>query len=70
MYLLPESFTFTGNPTVYYSSGPFYGALAGCVSGMVIGLITEVYTSYSYTPVKELMDNCKAVGGNAATNIV
>jgi Na+/H+-translocating membrane pyrophosphatase len=37
---------------------------------MIIGLATEYYTSSTYTPVSELIDNCLSEGGNAATNIV
>lgn len=69
--MLPAKFGFrfsAGNE--YTALGPFWAALAGCVSGMIIGLITEYYTSYSYTPVTELIDNCLDKGGNAATNIV
>lgn len=40
------------------------------MSGLVIGLVTEVYTSFTWRPVQELIENCKSDGGNAATNIV
>lgn len=31
----------------------------GAVGGLVIGLVTEYYTSHSYKPVRELADSCK-----------
>jgi len=70
MNMLPAEFSFSGNPEVYTSMGPFYAALAGCVSGMIIGLATEYYTSSTWSPVENLIQNCLSTGGNAATNIV
>ena len=40
---------------------------AGAVGGLIIGLITEYYTSHSYSPVREVADSCKT---GAATNII
>jgi len=40
---------------------------AGAVGGLIIGLITEYYTSHSYAPVRELADSCKT---GAATNMI
>lgn len=39
----------------------------GLVSGLVIGLFTEYYTSHSYEPVRELARSCET---GAATNII
>lgn len=39
----------------------------GLVSGLVIGLFTEYYTSHSYSPVRELSNSCET---GAATNII
>merc|ERR1712176_1672958 len=39
----------------------------GAVGGLVIGLITEYYTSHSYSPVREVADSCKT---GAATNMI
>jgi len=39
----------------------------GLWSGLIIGLITEYYTSHSYTPVREVSESCKT---GAATNII
>jgi len=41
--------------------------LAGLWSGLIIGFITEYFTSHSYTPVREVAEACKT---GAATNII
>ena len=40
---------------------------AGAVGGLIIGLVTEYYTSFGYAPVQELARSCKT---GAATNII
>ncbi|MFH1682459.1 MAG: sodium-translocating pyrophosphatase [Candidatus Woesearchaeota archaeon] len=47
--------------------GVFYATLAGLVSGILIGLLTEYYTSYNYNPTKEI---AKASQTGAATNLI
>eukprot|EP00934_Nitzschia_sp_Nitz4_P007767 Nitzschia sp. Nitz4//scaffold43_size134323//53283//55805//NITZ4_003297-RA/size134323-processed-gene-0.10-mRNA-1//1//CDS//3329551942//7757//frame0 len=39
----------------------------GAVGGLIIGLITEYYTSHSYQPVREVAHSCKT---GAATNMI
>jgi H+-translocating diphosphatase len=39
----------------------------GAVGGLIIGLITEYYTSHSYAPVREVANSCKT---GAATNMI
>lgn len=39
----------------------------GAVGGLVIGLVTEYYTSHSYQPVREVANSCKT---GAATNMI
>jgi len=39
----------------------------GVVGGLIIGLITEYYTSHSYQPVREVANSCKT---GAATNMI
>jgi inorganic pyrophosphatase len=39
----------------------------GAVGGLIIGLITEYYTSHSYSPVREIANACKT---GAATNMI
>jgi len=41
--------------------------MCGLWSGMIIGLTTEYYTSYSYKPVREVSNMCQS---GAATNII
>ncbi len=45
--------------------GPFYATVAGLLAGIVIGAITEYYTSGS--PIIEIAESCKT---GAATNII
>jgi len=47
--------------------GVYWSFIAGLVSGMVIGYITEFYTSHTYKPVQEVADSSKT---GAATNII
>ncbi len=46
---------------------PFLCALIGLLAGMLIGAYTEIMTSHSYTPVRELANSCRS---GAATNII
>jgi len=39
----------------------------GAIGGLIIGLITEYYTSHSYSPVREVAQSCKT---GAATNMI
>jgi len=41
--------------------------IMGAVGGLIIGLITEYYTSHSYKPVREVADSCKT---GPATNMI
>jgi H+-translocating diphosphatase len=45
----------------------FATVISGAIGGLIIGLITEYYTSHSYTPVREVAKACKT---GAATNII
>lgn len=45
----------------------YYSLILGLFSGMLIGMITEFYTSHSYKPVREVADACNT---GAATNII
>jgi inorganic pyrophosphatase len=62
-YLLPSHFDIKatiGNSMVTLTPLLAWGCVAlGCVGGLVIGLVTEYYTSHSYTPVREVADSCK-----------
>jgi inorganic pyrophosphatase len=45
----------------------FICVISGAIGGLIIGLVTEVYTSKEYAPVKELANSCRT---GAATNII
>ncbi len=63
--LLPESWTFEGFN--YTSMGIFYATLIGLAAGVLIGMITEYYTSTDNKPVYEIAS--QSVTG-VATNII
>ncbi len=55
---------------IYYLTGVleiFYAALAGLVVGIVIGLVTEYYTSHNYSPTRGISEAAKT---GAATTII
>ena len=41
--------------------------MVGLWAGLIIGFITEYYTSHSYTPVRDVAESCKT---GAATNVI
>uniref|UniRef100_A0A7R9YGC6 H(+)-exporting diphosphatase n=1 Tax=Pinguiococcus pyrenoidosus TaxID=172671 RepID=A0A7R9YGC6_9STRA len=45
----------------------FYCVASGTVGGLIIGLVTEYYTSFSYSPTQEVSESCQT---GAATNII
>jgi len=66
-YLLPDTFFLDINHTEVRWFYVFFCIAAGLWSGLVIGFMTEYYTSHSYTPVREVADSCKT---GAATNVI
>ena len=69
---LPVSYNIGEIGTVTYKEGvtqihTMICPLSGLVSGLLIGMITEYYTSMSYSPVLELVHGCKQ---GAAINII
>jgi K(+)-stimulated pyrophosphate-energized sodium pump len=42
-----------------YNLVPFWSVLLGLTSGVLIGFISEYYTSYHYNPVKKLAEGCQ-----------
>lgn len=50
-----------------YRSYAITAATLGLVSGFIIGLSTNYYTSYAYKPVREMADSCNS---GAAINII
>lgn len=71
VYFLPSSFDLA--KTVgggFIAITPFMATSCvamGAVGGLTIGLVTEYYTSHSYSPVREVANACKT---GAATNII
>jgi K(+)-stimulated pyrophosphate-energized sodium pump len=65
MKALPDSFTFYG--VTYTSLGVYFCVLAGLIAGMLIGIMTELYTSHRYRPVREV---AHAAETGPATNII
>lgn len=66
-FVLPSSFTFTGMSHEVTNIQVFICSLCGLLSGFLIGVVTEYYTSNEYHPVQELSDSCKK---GAAPNII
>lgn len=63
-YFIVKNFIAQG---IFENFGPFYSILAGLVAGVLIGKITEYYTSSDYKPVKDIV---KASKTGPATNII
>mmetsp|Transcript_8527 Transcript_8527/g.23595 ORF Transcript_8527/g.23595 Transcript_8527/m.23595 type:complete len:745 (+) Transcript_8527:112-2346(+) len=71
VYYLPESFELTRTVgdevlTLHPWEACFCVSM-GVVGGLIIGLVTEYYTSHSYQPVREVAQSCKT---GAATNMI
>jgi len=66
-FVLPSSFTFSGVDHPVTNIEVFICSLSGLISGFLIGIVTEYYTSNEYGPVQELSDSCKR---GAAPNII
>jgi len=70
-YFLPTDFTLkatVGDDIL--TLHPYQAAICvvmGAVGGLIIGLVTEYYTSHSYQPVREVANSCKT---GAATNMI
>jgi len=48
---------FTIGTTTYGVLGPFYATLTGIVSGVIVGLVSEYFTSTKYRPVRNLAES-------------
>jgi H(+)-translocating pyrophosphatase len=64
---LPQSFTFIEHGLTCKYTDAFYCTITGLWSGLIIGIVTEYYTSNSYRPVQEVAESCRT---GAATNII
>jgi len=63
---LPDHFE-TGRVSDVQPVDAFGCVAMGAWGGLIIGIITEYFTSHSYTPVREVANSCKT---GAATNII
>merc|ERR1719199_1303842 len=62
LYSLPETFNFevAGNQSISVTRWSAFGCIMfGLWSGMVIGFITEYYTSNDHEPVMNLLRSCE-----------
>ncbi len=70
-YYLPAEFQLRATVgTSFLTLHPWQAWLCvvmGACGGLIIGLVTEYYTSHSYAPVRELANSCKT---GAATNMI
>lgn len=68
IFALPERFTFYRNEEIVVENWhAFLCVASGLWSGLIIGFITEYFTSHSYKPVREVAEACRT---GAATNII
>jgi len=68
--LLPAEFVLEGVAAKQVTGTPFKAficAACGTVGGLIIGLVTEYFTSHTYVPTRELATACKS---GAAVNII
>jgi len=61
-----ESFTLQG--VTYGAWGPFLAAVFGIATGTIVGLVSEVFTSAKYSPVKRLAERCQTGPAIAVTD--
>lgn len=52
----------------YMRLGPFWAIVAGVLAGLIIGKVSEYYTSGKYNPVKELARSCQSGPAVAIVN--
>lgn len=65
LQVLPDEFTLQN--ITYTNLGVYFAVLAGLISGMLIGMVTEIYTSHRYSAVRGV---ARAAETGAATNII
>ena len=63
--LIPDTFEIGGE--TYTDFGVYFCFLTGLIAGLVVGLMTEYYTSHDYAPVREVAKSCET---GSATNII
>ena len=63
--MIPDSFQIGG--VSHTNLGVYFCFLAGLAAGLLVGLMTEYYTSHDYAPVREVAKSCET---GSATNII
>ena len=60
VFILPSSWTFKNRGKLCYASRwyAFIASALGCVSGLLIGISTDYYTSFAHPPVREMAIAC------------
>jgi len=68
-FMLPDTFVFIEGVkiTTCTPMGAYYCVMCGLWSGLIIGYITEIFTSNAYSPVQDLAEACRM---GAAPNII
>jgi len=66
-FCLPDTFTFTGSDMTVKWWYCATSVLLGLWSGMIIGAVTEYYTSHSYSPVRSIAESQRQ---SAATGVI
>ncbi|MCC5815052.1 MAG: sodium-translocating pyrophosphatase [Leptospira sp.] len=64
-YFMVDRFVIDGQEITKWDV--YISLLLGLFGGMLIGWITEIYTSHTYKPVREVVESCET---GAATNII
>ncbi|MDW7651291.1 MAG: sodium-translocating pyrophosphatase [Bacillota bacterium] len=67
LVIIAAYFIINANRVAFDGIGPFYAVIAGLIAGILIGRITEYYTSDHYGPVKGIADASQT---GPATNII
>lgn len=69
VYMLPKTWSFVNDGEKKISNRwyAFAAVGLGCISGLLIGISTDYYTSYAYEPVKEMARACTS---GAAINVI
>ena len=67
IYIFPSSWSQIGELTTAYGYYAFICTSSGLVSGLIIGMSTNYFTSHNYGPVQEMARSCSS---GAAINII
>eukprot|EP01028_Stygiella_incarcerata_P002484 TRINITY_DN1467_c0_g1_i1.p1 TRINITY_DN1467_c0_g1~~TRINITY_DN1467_c0_g1_i1.p1 ORF type:complete len:736 (-),score=170.10 TRINITY_DN1467_c0_g1_i1:139-2346(-) len=69
MWFLPHSFTLKIGDNIKHTKNwkVYFCVISGLWSGLIIGYVTEFFTSHAYKPVRDVAHSCKT---GAATNVI